>query len=151
MTWREDRGTALVEFFWLAILLLLPLIYLVMTAASLQRSSFAVTQAAQQAARAYAVAGSDATGQQRAALAARLAMRDQGVQLPAEHPVISCGACSYAPGSVFTASVRVRVPLPLVPSWLCGRACVAGVTVSASHTQRLGCFIGSGLPATAGC
>jgi Flp pilus assembly protein TadG len=145
----DDSGTALVEFFWLAVLLMVPLIYVVVTVGSVQRSAFAVTQAAQQAARAYATAGSDATGQQRARLAAALAMRDQGVALPAR-PVIDCGTCTYAPGSPYTATVTARVRLPLVPGWLCGHVCAAGVTVSAHHTARLGCFIGTGTVAAGG-
>ena len=139
-----DRGSALVEFFWLAILLMVPLVYLVLTASAVQRSAFAATQAAQQAARAYATAGSDPTGQERADLAARLAMTDQGVRWAPAEPVISCGDCSYDPGSVFTSQVTVRVPLPLIPSFLCGHRCVAAITVAAHHTQRLGCYLGTG-------
>jgi hypothetical protein len=126
---------------------MVPLIYLILTGAALQRSAFAATQAAQQAARAYALAGSDAAGQARAAAAAGLAVRDQGVGWTSQ-PVISCpGGCSYAPGSTFTAAVSLQVPLPLVPAWLCGRLCSQGITVSAHHTQQLGCFIGSDAPA----
>lgn len=147
---RDDRGSAVVEFFWLAVLLMVPLAYLILTGAAMQRSAFAATQAAQQAARAYALAGSDATGQARAALAANLAMRDQGVAWSAQ-PVIDCGDCSYQPGSSFTAAVSVHVPLPLLPSWLCGRLCTAGITVSAHHTQQLGCYIGTGTPAAPAC
>lgn len=145
----DDAGTAVIEFFWLAVLLLVPLIYVVVTVGSVQRSAFAVTQAAQQAARAYATAGSDASGRERAQLAAAIAMRDQGVGLPGQ-PVINCGDCSYAPGSSYTAAVSTRVRLPLVPAWLCGRVCAAGITVSAHHTGTLGCFIGTGPVAAAG-
>jgi Flp pilus assembly protein TadG len=145
----DDRGTALVEFFWLAVLLMVPLIYVVVTVVTVQRSAFAVTQAAQQAARAYATAGSDALGRQRAQLAAQLAMHDQGVDGPAG-PVIDCGGCTYAPGSSYTATVVTHVRLPLVPAWLCGRICAAGITLSAHHTARLGCFIGTGGVAAGG-
>lgn len=141
----DDRGSALVEFFWLALLLMVPLVYLILTASAIQRSAYAVTQAAQQAARAYATAGSDALGQDRARQVATIAMGDQGIG-SGDGPVIDCGPCSYEPGSTFTASVSVRVPLPLVPGWLCGHVCAAGVTVSAQHIQALGCFIGTGAP-----
>lgn len=145
----DDAGTAVVEFFWLAVLLMVPLLYVVITVVTVQRSAFAVTQAAQQAARAYATAGSDALGQQRARLAADLAMRDQGVAPPAG-PVIACGGCTYAPGSSYTATVVGHVRLPLVPSWLCGHLCNAGITLSAHHTATLGCFIGTGTVAADG-
>ena len=146
----SDGGSALVEFFWLAVLLMVPLVYIVLTAASMQRAAFAATQAAQQASRAYATAGSDATGQARATLAAQLAMHDQGLDWT-QQPVIECGSCSYLPGSSYTAEVSVKVPLPFVPSFLCGHSCV-GITISAHHTQQLGCYIGTGAPAgTSSC
>jgi hypothetical protein len=144
---RGDAGSAIVEFVWLGVLLMVPLVYLVLTAVSLQRSAFGVTGAARDAARAYATAGSDATGQRRAAAAAELALSDQGVAWSPAGSVVACGDCSYAPGSSFTVELHTRVALPLVPSWLCGHACVAGITVSASHTERLSCFAGTGPPA----
>jgi len=145
----DDAGTAAVEFFWLAVLLMVPLVYVVITVVTVQRSAFAVTQAAQQAARAYATAGSDDLGRQRAQLAAQIAMHDRDVTGPAA-PVIDCGGCTYAPGSSYTATVTTHVRLPLVPSWLCGRICGAGITLSAHHTARLGCFIGTGAVAAGG-
>ncbi len=145
-----ERGSALVEFFWLALLLMIPLVYLILTFAAMQRSAFAATQAAQQAARAYAVAGSDSVGQARATLAAGLAMRDQDVDWNAER-VIACGTCTYAPGSSYTATVSVHVPLPLLPSWLCGHLCTNGITVSAHHTTALGCYIGTGAAVASSC
>src|SRR5207302_2756298 len=63
---RRDDGSAVVEFVWLAVLLLVPLVYVVMAALSVQRAAFAETAAAREAARAYATAGSDAVGEERA-------------------------------------------------------------------------------------
>jgi hypothetical protein len=144
---RRDEGSAVVEFVWLGVLLMIPLVYVVLTAVSVQRSAFGVTAAARDAGRAYATAGSDDTGQRRAAAAVALALADQGVRWSPAGRVVACGDCSYAPGSSFTVEIRTRVALPLVPSWLCGHACVAGITVSASHTERLSCFAGTGAPA----
>jgi hypothetical protein len=141
-----DDGSALVEFVWLAVLLMIPLVYVVLTAISLQRNAFGVTQAAREAGRAYATAGSDGLGEERAEQAASLALRDQGVRWEPSGRVVDCGACDYAPGSTFTVEVHTRVALPLVPRWLCGHACVAGVTVSAHHTERLSCYAGLGPP-----
>lgn len=135
-----DRGSAVVEFVWLAVLLMVPLVYVVMAALSIQRAAFAETAAAREAARAYATAGSDAVGEQRAEAAVALVMRDHGVAWAASGRVVSCGACGYAPGSTFAVDLRRTVRLPFVPSWLCGQRCVAGVVVSAHHRERLDCF-----------
>lgn len=141
-----DQGSALVEFVWLAVLLMVPLVYVVLTAVSIQRVAFGVTAATRDGARAYATAGSDAEGERRAELAMTLAMHDQGVHWSPSGRVVSCGSCDYSPGSVFTVELRQRVELPLLPGWLCGRECVAGITVSAQHSERISCYSGSGAP-----
>jgi hypothetical protein len=143
---RTDDGSAIVEFVWLAILLMVPLIYVVLTAVTVQRAAFAQTTAAREAARAYATAGSDAEGERRAELAVAMAMRDQGVAWEPRGRVISCGACTFAPGSTFTVDLSSVVRLPLVPDWLCDERCLAGVTVSAHHRDRIDCFAGTGTP-----
>jgi hypothetical protein len=145
-----DDGSAIVEFVWLAVLLMVPLVYLVISAVLLQRAAFGVTTAARDAGRAYATAGSDSLGERRAELAARLAMHDQGVAWSPAGRVVSCGGCTYAPGSEFTVTLSSRVALPLVPGWLCGHACVAGITVSAHHSERISCYSGTGAPDPAG-
>src|SRR4051794_7448782 len=138
--WRREDGSALVEFTWLAILLMIPLVYVVLAALSLQRAAFAETAAAREAARAYATAGSDAEGERRAEQAGALAMRDQGIAWVPSGRVISCGACDYRPGSTFTVDLQRVVALPFVPKWMCGDRCVAGITVSVHHHGRIDCY-----------
>lgn len=140
---RNDDGSALVEFVYLAMLLLVPLVYVVLTALTVQRNAFGLTSAARDAGRAYATAGSDGLGERRAEAAVALAMHDQGVDWSPDGRVIRCDPCDYAPGSPFTVSLHSKVPLPLVPSWLCGGKCLAGIGVSASHTERLSCYSGN--------
>jgi hypothetical protein len=147
-----DEGSALVEFVYLSVLLLIPLVYVVLTAISVQRNAFGLTAAARDAGRAYAAAGSDRLGEERAEASVRLAMHDQGIAWSPTGRVVMCDPCDYAPGSQFTVSVHSRVPLPLVPGWLCGDRCLASVRMSAHHTERLGCFTGLGDSApTASC
>jgi len=141
---RRDDGTALVEFTWLAILLMIPLVYVVLAALSVQRAAFATTAAAREAARAYANAGSDADGELHAEQAVAIVMHDQGLTWAPSGRVVACGDCDYAPGSDFTVDLHTRVALPFVPSWLCGSRCVAGITVSAHHAERIDCFAGTG-------
>lgn len=146
-----DEGSAIVEFVWLGVLLMVPLVYVVLAALSVQRAAFAETSAAREAARAYATAGSDALGEQRAEQAVALVMRDHGVAWSASGRVVSCGDCTYEPGSTFTVDLHRTVRLPFVPSWLCGQRCVAGVVVSAHHRERLDCFAGVAGSAGSAC
>ena len=128
----DDDGTAIVEFVFLSVLLMIPLVYVVLSALSVQRAAFAATSAVRDAARAYATAGSDAEGELRAEQAVALAMQDQG------------GDCAFEPGSTFTVDIRTTVKLPFVPGWLCGERCAAGIPVSAHHRERIDCFAGTG-------
>lgn len=109
---RRDDGSAMLEFVYLAVLLMVPLVYLLTTVFQVQRAAFGVTEAARQAGRAYATAATDEQGRGRAEAAARLAMRDQGVGLG--EPVVLTASDGVAPGSVVRVQVLSRVPLPLV-------------------------------------
>lgn len=118
--WRDQAGTALVEFCWLALLLLVPLVYVVLTVFAAQRASFAAADAARVAGRAYLTAPDQGTAAGRAELAVRLAFADQGVDA-SPHLRISCRpdpTRCLSPGSVVTIRVWGSVPLPLLPAVL---------------------------------
>lgn len=122
---RGEEGTALVEVTWLALLLLVPLVYLLLAVFDVQRASYGVSAASGAAARAYSLAPDEATGRQRAQQAAAVALRDQGVE-PREVAVdVSCspvpGNC-LAPGSVISVRLSHQVRLPLAPAALGGNA-----------------------------
>nr|MBA2738363.1 hypothetical protein [Nocardioidaceae bacterium] len=53
---RSERGSALVEFTWLCLLLLVPMVYLLLAAMDVQRASYAATAASRAAGRAYVLA-----------------------------------------------------------------------------------------------
>jgi hypothetical protein len=142
----SDDGSAVVEFVFLAVLLMVPLLYVVVTAVSVQRAAFGMTSAARDAGRAYATAGSDVLGEARAEAAVQLALADQGVRWSPQGRVVRCDPCTYAPGSMFTVSLDAEIPLPLVPSWLCSGRCVAAIGVAAHHTERISCYSGTGVP-----
>jgi hypothetical protein len=126
-------------------------VYVVLAALSLQRTAFAETSAAREAARAYATAGSDAEGERRAEEAVALALRDQGIDWSPSGRVVSCGSCDYRPGSAFTVDLRHVVALPFVPGWLCGDRCVAGITVSAHHHGHIDCYSALGVQPDSSC
>jgi hypothetical protein len=134
-----------VEFVFLAVVMLVPLVYLVATVAVLQRNTLAVTQAARDAGRAFATSASSAEAQRRAAAAVRLALADQGLPDDAELRYVRAGAgCDaparivprLAPGAEFTVCVRRRAALPAVPSFLAGR----GVLVTGAYVVHVDDF-----------
>ncbi len=119
---RDEGGSALIEFVGLAILVLLPLIYTLLSVFSVQRAAFAVTQAAREAGRAYATAPSESAADTRATYAARLALTSQGVSATPEVHYAPAGAgcgsaadsaASLRPGARFVVCVRTQASLPL--------------------------------------
>jgi Flp pilus assembly protein TadG len=117
----DQRGSALVELSWLAILLLLPVLWIVMSVFQVQRGAFGVSAAARAAARAYSLAPDDATGLVRARTAARVALDDQGVHGVTPDVRVTCTpypADCHQGTSVITVSVHSRVVLPMMPTAL---------------------------------
>jgi hypothetical protein len=130
---RGEAGSALVEFVFLGVLLLVPLIYLVMTLARLQAGAYAASTAAREGARVFVTATSSPSAEPRARAAAQLAFEDQGF-LPADGEVsVGCdGDPCLRPEGRVEVRATVRVPLPFVPAF--ARDVVPlEVPVSASH------------------
>ena len=138
---RDERGTAIVEFVWLAILLLVPLLYIVLAVFSTQRAAYAASAAARSATRAFVTAPDQATAYARAEAAARLAFGDQGVDSAVFSLTLTCSAdprrC-LTPGSVVSAEVRSAADLPLMPAVLGGNT--PRIAVEAVHRSPYGTF-----------
>jgi Flp pilus assembly protein TadG len=138
---RDEKGSGVVEFVWLAILLIVPLLYVVLAVFDTQRTAYAASAAARSAGRAFLTAPDQASAYARAEAAARIAFRDQGLDRAPLHLVISCrpdpGQC-LSPGSVVTASIASSVALPLVPAALGGNT--PRISVSAEHQAPYGTF-----------
>jgi Flp pilus assembly protein TadG len=125
----DESGSAIVEFVFLAVVVMVPLVYLIAAVATVQRNTLAVTQAARDAGRAFATSESDAEARQRVDAAVRLAFADQGLPDDASTRfVASGGKCTdppitprLRPGAEFTVCVTRRVRLPAVPTVLTGR------------------------------
>lgn len=107
-----DDGNALVEFTYLAVLLMIPLVYVLTTVFQVQRAAFAVTEAARQGGRAYVQASTPEQGFAVASAAAGLAMRDQGLS-PAGPPAVAAPD-GLAPGATVRLTVAHEVTLPLI-------------------------------------
>jgi len=126
---RDDRGSAVVEFVFVALVVTVPLVYLIAAVAEVQRSQLAVTSAAREAGRAFATSDSAGEARARVAAAVRLALAAQG--LPDDAAVgfvpagADCASAAIAPalaaGAVFTVCVTRHVAVPGVPSVLAGR------------------------------
>ncbi|MEO9137664.1 MAG: hypothetical protein ABI345_01215 [Jatrophihabitans sp.] len=126
----DERGSAIVEFVFVAVVVMVPLIYLIAAVATVQRTELAVTQAARDAGRAYATSETAAQADLRLDAAVRLALTDQGLPDDADVTVVEPGSdCEHGPrvapqlnpGAEFTVCVARRVELPGVPSVLAGR------------------------------
>jgi Flp pilus assembly protein TadG len=142
---RGERGSALVEFSWLAILLLVPLVWIMLTVFEVQRGAFATSAAARSAGRAYALAPDDSTGDQRARSAAELVMADQGADGQEAAVTVSCRPASLPHCHAGTATITVRVEssvaLPYVPSFLGSK--LASIRLESSHSVPIGQYVAS--------
>jgi hypothetical protein len=136
---RDDVGGAIVEFCWLAVLLLVPLTYVVLTVFEVQKAAYAASSATREAGRAFVSSASAEAAYADALVAARIAAADHGLDLGPDEVVI---ACSPDPGCPPTADQRIEVrvglsvPLPLVPRLLHG-AVPAWVAVSGRHVETV--------------
>jgi hypothetical protein len=128
---REDgeRGSAIVEFVFVALVVFVPLVYLVAGFSAVQRGVFAADAAAREAGRAIGTAPDPVTGAARAEAAAALAVEDQSVEatdvrvayLPAgtECTATNGGyAPALVPGEEFSVCVTVTVRVPLLPDFV---------------------------------
>jgi len=136
---RDERGNAVVEFSWLAILLMVPLVYVMLAVFDVQGASYGATAATRAAGRAFIIVPdgmSEDDARARAFEAARLAMKDQGIELSPGQLTISCNPACLQPGSTVTVTLDTEVRLPLIPDALGGEP--PAIHISASHTEPYG-------------
>ena len=136
MTWLRRRlgmlanetGSALVEFVFIALVVFVPLIYIIAGFSAVQRGVFASTAAAREAGRAIGTAPEVATGMSRANRAAQLAVEDQSVaatdvRVAYAAAGVDCANSggytpSLAPGEEFSVCVTVTVRIPFLPEFV---------------------------------
>jgi Flp pilus assembly protein TadG len=137
--WDSDDGNALVEFTYLSVLLMIPLVYVLLSVFLVQRAAFGTTEAARQAGRAYTRAASVDQAEARGAAAAMLALKDQGVT-DAGPPVFEClGGPCLTPGSRVRVTISYRVRLPLLGA-VFGHGAGGTIPVTATHTEYVDRF-----------
>lgn len=134
-----ERGSAVVEFTFLALLLMVPLVYFIITVGQIQGGAFAVVGAADQAAKVYVAQPDAESGRTAAEQAVMLALADYGHPADKARMDASCQPSDcLAPGSAVTITVHLTVPLPFVPFSDSFRLNVS--ELDASATQVVGRF-----------
>lgn len=139
-----ERGSAIVEFVFVAVVIMVPLMYLIVAVAQVQRNQLAVSQAARDAGRAFATSNTPAQASTRVEAAVRLAFADQGLPDDATVRFVSagagCGGAAVTPrlvaGAEFAVCVTRHAHLPGVPSVLSGR----GVTMTSEFLVHVDDF-----------
>lgn len=130
-----DDGNAIVEFVYLSVLLLVPLVYVLLTVFRVQGAAYAVSSAAREAGRVFAKSEVADEAGPRAFTAAGIVMRDSNLPLAAGDLRISCSSSPcLTPGSRVNVVIVYDVPLPLLPRLFDGRA-PATVRVTSRHLE----------------
>ncbi|GAB3558747.1 hypothetical protein GCM10027405_05390 [Arthrobacter alkaliphilus] len=106
----------MVEFTLLSLLFMVPVVYFIVTVGQIQGGSFAVVGAADQAAKVYVLQKDPSQGRVAAEQAALLTLADYGHAAERATVAVACDRpdCLSA-GAAVTVTVRLRVPLPMVP------------------------------------
>lgn len=113
----SESGSALIEFLVLALLLLIPIVYLILTLTAVHAGKYAASSAAQSAARVFVSAPDQASAHARAAGAVRIALDDQGfTELGAGEALeISCVPSCAHPEHHVTVRITIPVRVPGIP------------------------------------
>jgi Flp pilus assembly protein TadG len=139
-----DGGNAILEFVFVAVIVLLPLVYLIVAVSAVQNSRLAVTQAAREAGRAFATSDTAADAAARTRAAVRIALDDEGLPDDATVRFVAADAdCSAGPveprlsaGATFAVCVTRHVDVPAVPSVLQGH----GITTVGRYVVHIDDF-----------
>lgn len=117
---RSEEGSAVVEFLGAALILLIPVVYLIVALGQVQAATFAADTAAREAGRVIAGADTFGAGTARAATAVELAFADQGFTVEGEEvlQVVCQSDPCLTPGAYVHLQVATAVDLPLVPDFL---------------------------------
>jgi hypothetical protein len=135
----KEEGSAVVEFTFLALILMVPLVYFIITVGQIQGGSFAVVGAADQAAKVFVAQPDALLAQAAAEQAALVALSDFGHDAGQARVSTRCDPedCRAA-GTAVTVTVNLTVPLPFVPFNEDFR--LKASEVEASATQLVGRF-----------
>ena len=112
-----EQGSAVIEFVFLGILLMIPLVYLVLMLGRLQAGAYAVSAAVRESGRAFVTAENEDSAHARAQAAATLAMENLGFGDASSLRIICSSSPCLTPGAEVRSEAEVQVPLPLIPEF----------------------------------
>ena len=131
----SENGSAIIEFCYLAVLLMVPLVYVVLIVFDVQRAGYAVTQATREAARAFVTTDHQAEAEERAYATAYLALRDHGLRLAPDELRTNCDLSPcLRPGNRVSVRIDTAVPLPFTPVIFDGVA-PASIAIHGAHEE----------------
>ncbi len=133
-----ESGSAIVEFIFLAVLLMVPVAYLILTVGQVQGGAYAVVGAADQAAKVYVLHTGEPAARQAAEQAVQMAIADMGFDPATAELTISCDGGCLTSGTTVSAHVVLHIELPVVGSLPGVNATAA--TVDSISTQKVGRF-----------
>lgn len=134
-----EEGSAPLEFIFLGVLLLVPIVYLIVALGAIQSHALGVESAARQVARAIATAPDGAVAEERTRRVLSAITAEYGIAADALVLDIRCaGHATGCPdaGAMLMVTVRTRVSLPLVPPVL-GLDRLAQIPVEAMSAQKV--------------
>jgi hypothetical protein len=153
-----ERGAAVVELLVVFLTLLVPLVYVMVVMADVQRALLATSSAAREAGRVYVTGADRADAERRAGIAYREVLASYGVRagepragdpgagmrLRARCPPEAGPGCAggFGPGAEVEVEVTYRVPVARLP--FLGAVAGPGVTVGATHHTRVDRYRGLG-------
>ncbi|EWT00237.1 pilus assembly protein TadE [Intrasporangium oryzae NRRL B-24470] len=136
----DEDGRAIVEFVFLGILLLLPLVYLVLTVARIQAAAFSASLAGREAGRAFVTSPTESDAEARARAAAALAFADFAFDRGTSLALECDGSPCLRPEGTVTSTARIEVALPLIPDFLADRL-PSTVSISSTHVATVDRFV----------
>jgi len=137
-----ERGSAVIEFAVIFVALVVPLVYVIVTMAVVQRAMLATSSAAREAGRLMAVADDDRAGRARAARVVDDILanhhlgddRRRAVRLTATCPAHGgCDGGGFGPGATIEVTITYRVPVAGPLSQVLG----LDLPVGATHRTRV--------------
>lgn len=137
--WREETGSAALEFITVGVILLVPFIYLVLALGTVQHQMLGAESAARHTARAISAATGSADAERRVeqTMNATLAEYDMAAgDVALDLRCVPAGAVCPSAGATIVVSVSTRVALPFVPP-IFGLDRVSSIPVEASAAQRI--------------
>jgi hypothetical protein len=148
-----ERGAAVVELLVLFLTLLLPLVYVMVVMADVQRALLATSSAAREAGRVYVTGSDRVEAERRAGVAYREVLATYGMgagdaragmRLQVGCPAGVGAGCAggFGPGAEVRVVVTYRVPVARLP--FLGAVAGPGLTVGATHHTRVDRFRGLG-------